>query len=88
MVNEVMTDNNGRATGVSFINKENGRDYKIKGKIVVLAASACATARILLNSKSKAHPNGLGNSSNLVGKYLHDTTGAGRGVFIPELMNR
>jgi choline dehydrogenase-like flavoprotein len=88
MVNEVITDNNGRATGVSFINKENGKDYKIKGKIVVLAASACATARILLNSKSKAHPNGLGNSSNLIGKYLHDTTGAGRGVFVPELMNR
>ena len=44
MVNEVITDNNGRATGVSFINKENGKDYKIKGKIVVLAASACATA--------------------------------------------
>ena len=41
-----------------------------------------------MNSKSKAHPNGLGNSSNLIGKYLHDTTGAGRGVFIPELMNR
>ena len=88
MVNEVLTDNNGRANGVSFINKENGKDYKIKGKIVVLAASACATARILLNSKSKAHPNGLGNSSNLIGKYLHDTTGAGRGVFIPELLNR
>ena len=88
MVNEVLTDNNGRANGVSFINKENGKDYKIKGKIVVLAASACATARILLNSKSKAHPNGLGNSSDLIGKYLHDTTGAGRGVFIPELLNR
>src|SRR6056300_1793121 len=88
MVNEVITDKNGRATGVSFINKENGKDYTIKGKIVVLAASACATARILLNSKSNAHPNGLGNSSNLIGKYLHDTTGAGRGVFIPELINR
>ena len=88
MVNEVLTDKNGRATGVSFINKENGKDYTIKGKIVVLAASACSTARILLNSKSNAHPNGLGNSSNLIGKYLHDTTGAGRGVFIPELINR
>ena len=88
MVIEVKTDKNGRATGVSYINKDNGREYSIKGKVVVLAASACSSARILLNSKSKAHPNGLGNSSNLIGKYLHDTTGAGRTVFIPDLINR
>ena len=88
MVVEVKTDNNGKATGVSYINKENGREYSIRGKVVVLAASACSSARILLNSKSKAHPNGLGNSSNLIGKYLHDSTGAGRSVFIPDLINR
>ena len=88
MVVEVKTDNNGKATGVSYINKENGREYSIRGKVVVLAASACSSARILLNSKSKAHPNGLGNSSNLIGKYLHDSTGTGRSVFIPDLINR
>ena len=88
MVVEVKTDKNGRATGVSYINKENGREYSIRGKVVVLAASACSSARILLNSKSKAHPNGLGNSSNLIGKYLHDSTGTGRSVFIPDLINR
>ena len=88
MVVEVKTDNNGKATGVSYINKENGREYSIRGKVVVLAASACSSARILLNSKSKSHPNGLGNSSNLIGKYLHDSTGTGRSVFIPDLINR
>ena len=88
MVVEVKTDKNGRATGVSYINKENGKEYSIRGKVVVLAASACSSARILLNSKSKAHPNGLGNSSNLIGKYLHDSTGTGRSVFIPDLINR
>lgn len=88
MVVEVKTDKNGRATGVSYINKENGREYSIRGKVVVLAASACSSARILLNSKSKAHPDGLGNSSNLIGKYLHDSTGTGRSVFIPDLINR
>ena len=51
----------------------NGIEYKLRGKVVVLAASACSSARILLNSKSKQHPNGLGNSSDLVGKYLHDS---------------
>ena len=57
-----------------FINKDDNTEYKINAKIVVLAASACESARILLNSKSTYHKNGLGNSSNMVGKYLHDST--------------
>ncbi|MDC1080932.1 GMC family oxidoreductase [Flavobacteriaceae bacterium] len=88
MVKEVLTNEEGKATGVAYINKEDRREYNIKGRIVILAASACSTARILLNSKSSQHPNGLGNSSNLVGKYLHDSTGADRMAFVPALMNR
>lgn len=88
MVREVTTNEEGEATGVSYINKEDRREYKLKGKIVVLAASACSSARILLNSKSKQHPNGLGNSSDIVGKYLHDSTGSNLMGFVPELMNR
>ena len=63
---EVLTNQEGKATGVAYINKEDRREYALKGRIVVMAASACSTARILLNSKSSQHPNGLGNSSNLV----------------------
>jgi len=88
MVREVTTNDEGKATGVSYINKEDRKEYKIKGKVVVLAASACSSARILLNSKSKQHPSGLGNSSNVVGKYLHDSTGSNLMGFIPDLMNR
>lgn len=88
MVRTVTTDEEGLATGVSFINKEDLKEYKLKGRIVVLGASACSTARILLNSKSKQHPNGLGNSSDVVGRYLHDSTGSSRAGFIPDLMNR
>ncbi len=88
MVREVKTNEEGRATGVSYINKEDRKEYALNAKVVVLAASACSSARILLNSKSKQHPNGLGNSSNMVGKYLHDSTGASRAGFIPGLMNR
>ena len=83
-----MTDKNGRATGVSFISKEDRQEYKINGRVVVLAASACSSARILLNSKSAQHPNGLGNSSGVVGRYLHDSTGTSRSAFVPDLMNR
>ncbi len=88
VVREVTTNEEGKATGVSYISKDDRKEYQLKGKVVVLAASACSSARILLNSKSKQHPNGLGNSSNLVGKYLHDSTGAGSVGFVPDLMNR
>lgn len=88
MVRTVTTDDEGRATGVSYINKEDMQEYKLKGKVVVLGASACSSARILLNSKSPQHPNGLGNSSDHVGRYLHDSTGASRAAFVPALMNR
>ena len=52
-----------------------------------LPASACESARILLNSKSSKFPNGLANSSGVVGKYLTDSTGASVSGFIPKLMD-
>ena len=88
MVRTVTTNQEGKATGVSYIDKTGNKEYKLKGKVVVLAASACSSARILLNSKSKQHPNGLGNTSDLIGKYLHDSTGGDMMAFIPELIDR
>ena len=63
------------------------RDNHVRARIVVLAASACESARILLNSKSSKFPQGLGNSSGVVGKYLTDSTGASVRGFIPALMD-
>lgn len=88
MVREVLTDKEGLATGVSYVDKETLSEYQVKGKTVVLAASACESSRLLLNSKSEQHPNGLANSSNVVGKYLHDSTGAAMGGVIPALFDR
>lgn len=88
MVREVITDSSGLATGVSCTRRQDGQEQVLNGRTVVLAASACSSARILLNSKSARHENGLGNSSNHVGHYLHDSTGASRAAFLPELMQR
>ncbi len=89
MVREVTTDaKTGLATGVSYVDKMTLAEKSIKAKIVVLGASACESARLLLNSKSSRFPNGLGNSSGIVGKYLHDSTGLSRTAFIPALMDR
>jgi choline dehydrogenase-like flavoprotein len=88
MAREVITNSEGLATGVSYVNKEDMLDYQVNGRVVILAASACESARLLLNSVSRRHPNGLANSSDVVGKYLHDSTGASVSGVLPELMGR
>ncbi len=88
MAREVLTNNEGLATGISYVSKDDMQEYQVSGRTVILAASACESARLLMNSKSSRHPNGLANSSNVVGKYLHDSTGADMGGIIPELFDR
>jgi len=87
MAREVTTDAAGLATGVSFIYKTSGADDHVRARVVVLAASACESARLLLNSRSPRFPNGLANSSGVVGKYLTDTTGTDVSGFIPKMMD-
>jgi choline dehydrogenase-like flavoprotein len=78
MVREVTAGNAGLATGVRYIDKATGTDRQVRARIVVLAASACESARLLLNSR-------LGNSSGAVGRYLSDTTGAYVAGYVPRL---
>ncbi len=85
MVREVTMNAMGRATGVNFVNRDTGGDEHIRGKIVILAASACESARLLLNSKSPQFTEGLANSSGAVGKYLMDSTGAWVGGYFEKM---
>ncbi|MGE0885678.1 MAG: GMC oxidoreductase [Blastocatellales bacterium] len=67
-VSEVLVDNNtGKARGVAFIDTATGKSLEAKAKVVVLAASTLESARLMLLSKSRHHPNGIGNSSGHVG---------------------
>jgi len=88
MAREVLTDKEGLATGVSYISKDDMQEYQVSGRTVILAASACESARLMLNSKSSHHPNGLANNSDAVGRYLHDSTGSDMGGIVPHLMDR
>jgi len=87
MVREVTVDGRGRANGVHYIDKTTRLDEHVSARVVIVAASACESARILLNSKSAAFPDGLGNGSSLVGRYVMDTVGAGVSGQIPALEN-
>jgi choline dehydrogenase-like flavoprotein len=76
MVSHVVLGKNGHAAGVRFIDKANGAECHAAARAVVLAASACETVRILLNSRSARFPEGLANSSGKLGRYLMDTVGS------------
>lgn len=67
-VAEVTVDRNtGKASGVRFVDTETLKSYEVKAKAVVLGASTLESARLMLLSKSKLYPNGIGNSSGHVG---------------------
>ncbi len=87
MAREVTINEQGLANGVSYVSKEDGREYQVRARIVVLAASACETARLLLNSTSSLFPDGLANSTGNVGRYLTDNTGTDVAGFIPRLVD-
>jgi choline dehydrogenase-like flavoprotein len=87
MAREVTLGTNGLCDGVTYVDKATNTDKHVSARIVVLAASACESARLLLNSKSSRFPHGLANSSGVVGKYLTDTTGTDVAGFIPKLEN-
>jgi choline dehydrogenase-like flavoprotein len=88
MAREVTVDERGRASGVSYIDTATGAERHVRARVVVLAASACETARLLLNSRSSRFPQGLANASGVVGRYLTDTTGTDVEGFIPRLVGR
>jgi len=64
----------GLAQSVVFIDTQSKKTYEVVAKAVVLCASTLESTRILLNSRSKHAPNGLGNSSGTLGRYLMDHT--------------
>jgi choline dehydrogenase-like flavoprotein len=86
MVRTVTTNDEGLATGVSYIDTATGKDVHVRARIVVLAASACESARLLLNSRSTRFPDGLANGSGTVGRFLTDTVGTDVSGFIPSML--
>lgn len=68
-VSQITTDDEGNATGVMYFD-EDDVEHHLKAHIVIMACNGVGTARMLLHSKSKAHPDGLANSSGMVGKNL------------------
>ena len=64
----------GRADGAFFIDRRTKKEHRVYANIVVLCASTIESIRLLLNSACVSHPNGLANSSGVLGRYFMDQT--------------
>jgi len=85
MARELLVDDDGRVKAISYVDKATRSEKQIRCRAVVVAASACESARLLLNSKSTKFPAGLANNSGMVGRNLTDTVGYALGGVVPAL---
>ena len=85
MAREIVTDGNAKVTDVIYLDKRTREERRVRCRVLVLAASACESARMLLNSKTTEFPDGVANSSGVVGRFLMDTVGYGLSARVPSL---
>src|SRR5207247_9104194 len=81
----IRVDERGLARGVQYFDRKTGQEREVLGKVVVLGASCVDSTRILLNSKSERHPNGIGNGSDVIGRYLCEQIRIHVKGFLPDL---
>src|SRR5882672_3242967 len=80
-VTRIEHDDRGKVSGVVYFDKD-GKEQRQKARVVCVACNSIETARLLLNSQSPQHPNGLANSSGQVGRnYQRHMTGSVYGIF-------
>jgi choline dehydrogenase-like flavoprotein len=82
----ILVDDRGLASGVQYFDRYTKEERKIYGKRVIVAASCVDSTRILLNSISARYPNGIGNSSDVIGRYLSEQIRITMYGFAPQLM--
>jgi choline dehydrogenase-like flavoprotein len=74
---KVLLNSEGKAKGVLFVDRLTRQTEEAYGKVIVLGAGSLESTRILLNSGDREHPNGLANSSGVLGKYFCEQIMAG-----------
>jgi choline dehydrogenase-like flavoprotein len=74
VASHIVVDNNGKARGVHYFDRETQASREVFGKVILVCAATLESTRLLLNSKSRFHPAGLGNSHDVLGRYLMDHT--------------
>lgn len=86
VVARILTDEKGLASAVQYFDRKTGAERQVRGKVVVVGASCVDSTRILLNSRSARHPNGLGNGSDVIGRYLCEQIRFHASGYLPDLL--
>jgi choline dehydrogenase-like flavoprotein len=84
MVHKVLMDpGTNRARGLLYVDRVTRQSHELSARVVILCAQSQESVRILLNSATREYPNGLANSSGVLGHYLtaHVRSGGGSGDF-------
>jgi choline dehydrogenase-like flavoprotein len=85
VVARILTDKSGLASGVQYFDRHTGEERQAYAKVIVVGASCVDSTRVLLNSKSERYPNGLGNGSDVIGRYLCEQIRLNATGFFPVL---
>lgn len=88
IVRDITLDSTGKVSGVVYVDRYTRQENAVRGRYVIVAASAIETARLLLISKSATFPNGLANSSGQVGRNLVEDNVAWVRGYLPEFDRR
>jgi choline dehydrogenase-like flavoprotein len=86
VVARILTGENGLADGVQYFDRRTGAEQQARAKVVVVGASCVDSTRILLNSTSSRYPNGLGNGSDVIGRYLCEQIRLNVAGYFPSLV--
>ena len=86
VVARVLVDAEGLANGAQFFDRHTKEEHRVYARRVIVAASCVDSTRILLNSKSPLYPNGIGNGSDVIGRYLCEQIRFHMYGFVPQLM--
>ncbi|OLB29138.1 MAG: GMC family oxidoreductase [Acidobacteria bacterium] len=85
LAREILVNQEGLARGVCFVDTQTKQEHEVRARVVVVCCATVESARLLLNSRSPQHPNGLANSNGIVGRYLHGHLGGGADIYLKEL---
>ncbi|HXX67470.1 MAG TPA: GMC family oxidoreductase [Polyangiaceae bacterium] len=83
----IVSADGSRATGVEFVDRATNKTYEARAKVVFLCASTIESVRILMNSRSREHPAGIGASSGVLGHYLMDHSASNLYFTMPGVSN-
>ncbi len=88
IVREVVVNNENKITGVRYLDRVKKTEGEVRGRVVVVAAACVQSVGLMLMSKSRLYPTGIGNSSGHLGKHFIPHFTGGVQCFLKDLIGK